>query len=89
MTQRRRRRARRTRPSAGRRRLCWERRGLLALHGATGRCRRAMLVTSDASGSGRGGAGRRAPDPDFVLRGHRGDVQALAFHPSLDLLYAG
>ncbi|KAK9842579.1 hypothetical protein WJX81_007048 [Elliptochloris bilobata] len=34
-------------------------------------------------------AGRRAPDPEYVLRGHRADVQALAFHLALDLLYAG
>ena len=29
------------------------------------------------------------PDPDFVLRGHRADVQALLFHDKSDLLLSG
>ncbi|BDA43160.1 Guanine nucleotide-binding protein subunit beta-like protein [Coccomyxa sp. Obi] len=32
---------------------------------------------------------RPSPDPEFILRGHRTDVQALLFHPQLDLLYSG
>lgn len=30
-----------------------------------------------------------APGPVSVLRGHQSDVQALAFHPGLDVLYSG
>lgn len=30
-----------------------------------------------------------APGPLSVLRGHQTDVQALAFHPALDVLYSG
>ena len=30
-----------------------------------------------------------APGPVTVLRGHQSDVQALVFHPQLDLLYSG
>jgi hypothetical protein len=29
------------------------------------------------------------PDPEFVLRGHRADVQALLFHDTCDLLLSG
>lgn len=32
---------------------------------------------------------RPSPDPEFILRGHSTDVQALLFHPQLDLLYSG
>jgi hypothetical protein len=34
-------------------------------------------------------AQKASVDPVTVLRGHRTDVQALAFHPGLDLLYSG
>ena len=30
-----------------------------------------------------------SPDPDHVLRGHKTDVQALAFHHGRELLYSG
>lgn len=30
-----------------------------------------------------------APQPDYVLRGHAWEVQAIAFHPDGDLLYTG
>ena len=32
---------------------------------------------------------RPSPDPEYVLRGHRTDVQALLFHPEMDVLYSG
>ena len=47
-----------------------------------------MLAAPGKAGGAAAGS-RRAPDPEYVLRGHRADVQALAFHPALDLLYAG
>lgn len=34
-------------------------------------------------------AGRPSPDPDYVLRGHQAEVQALLFHPSQDILLSG
>ncbi|KAK9821195.1 hypothetical protein WJX74_008738 [Apatococcus lobatus] len=32
---------------------------------------------------------KSSPDPLFILRGHRKEVQALAFHPGLEILYSG
>ena len=53
-----------------------------------GRLSLGMLAAPAEAGGGAAGS-RRAPDPEYVLRGHHADVQALAFHPALDLLYAG
>ena len=32
---------------------------------------------------------RPSPDPEYVLRSHQAEVQALLFHPSQDLLLSG
>ena len=47
------------------------------------------MLAAPAKAGGAAASSRRAPDPEYVLRGHRADVQALAFHPALDVLYAG
>lgn len=31
----------------------------------------------------------KAPSPEFVLRGHLGEVQAIDFHSYLEILYTG
>ena len=48
-----------------------------------------MLNVYTVAGSMRKSAGRPSPDPDYVLRGHQAEVQALLFHPTQDILLSG